>query len=926
MEEAQPAESGEIQGSFAGDPPGQRADPGHSANPSQRADPGQSANLGQRATPGELDALAGHRANGQQPPAPQVPILPASVCAPADQWHAVMMCAQYPALRKHLYGLINDTAAHSGYTDARPFARQGSSQEALLTQLVGMVDEIQKKQQALEVQMKGIGSQVTEVQTSVTSHQEAAREQAAIVLRLADLTSECTRLVNVFNIFVLYVKSHHSGPPFSDTSDELFRVEVQTVPALAPHHGDRTLSYEALDNEGRVVPKASWDSLPYVHHFPEAKKLVAPLMNRYRGKVQDLCKERQTAARVQCGELDPDVLMTTDLASMADVQFVRVVYNTKGEVCDVSWPAFPLVEGAHNEPVPRAQRGEVRFSAHSSDLPRPPPRLPVPTQSPCPTGQAGGGPTGAPSVEEALKRTAAETLVSPGGLGRQSGNKVVDGSEMDSVLFRRMGELQDQVETQKRVLENMFARQDEPRKRHNSTLIQNSIDTIMALSGMEQDHQGATVIYPQAQVAMEKWTGKETDKIRNGSTWIRNAMRQAKRTRIPLIEFLEGAVEGPGQAWADGLSRAYSTYILQQTQIRSGDILIMNGQATFQGKHITLIPELTEEYITTNFHREFLHNKSNEVEDSMVSLYGGVMSQLPKESLRDYLLRFKGKVWDANLVLEDNAKQMISLVYNGLQPYLKQHGFKAKKGNAIFETFFLYEEFLIEKEATAIRLKDFGVSSPALPIRHVAPVFRDRDAWAEYTEVDFEDEEEDYYAHGMINALRPQLRSSIQKPKGRVPPTPLQVTIPGPAGKPALIVKKREVAFYLNFANDSADWPLNGTPFSAPLKDPTAPGSRPRYKEQVLMLMKFLRPTVSEAIVTSIFETAKAYNRDWVWCILHGSEAHHTHHCPCLLKAFPNRPGEYVEKKKEFRKQAFAAYLQQAGAQEDDYYSGEDQD
>ncbi len=868
-------------------------EPATDGNPGHRAssDPALVGGHGALSPPGHSALLAPGVAA-----TPQVPLLPESICSPADQWKAVMLCAQYPALRRHLYGLVHPpqrAAAYSGYSDACPVPRQAPTMEMILTQLAADIGQIKDK--------------IDVISTSLTEVRATAEENANIVLRLADLTSEYTRLINVFNLFVYYVILNQAGLSVSDTTDDLFQLEVKAVDPLLPHLGDKDLVYNAMDNVGQVVPMATWPTLPYALDFPDSRKLTKTLFYQYRSAVQRYCIEVQAAARANEGEPNPDILMTG--VDMSKVEFVRVIYNTKDQVVDIVWPAFPIVEGPHNEPVPRAHRGEVRHPRTLTELP-PPPTLPSTlTRSLHLPGSTEARPpaAAAPSRDEELKRLAGDVQVSQQGLGRESGNKGIGVSESDSALLRRMGELQDQVAAQKRALDVMFAKQDEPRKRHNTDLVRNSIDTIMALSVLDQGQQPSTVLYPQAHVPMEKWTGKETDKIRNGATWIRGAIRNAMRSHIPLVEFLEGACEGPGQAWSDGLSRAYSLYVLQQTQLQSGEILIMNGQAMQQGKPVTLIPALTAEYITTNFHQTFLHNKSNAVEDHMVSLYGGCIVQSPKESLCDYILRFKSKVWDANLVLEANPHQMISLLYTGLLPYLKHYGCKAKKGNAIFETFFMYEEFLTEKDASATRLRECGIASPGLPIRHVAPVFHDRDF--DLVDYDCSEEEDDYYTRGMINAVRPQTRPSNLKAKNRVSPTSPQVIIPGPPGKSSITVRKRDVAFFLNFADDSADWPLNGTPFSEALKDPDAPGPRPKYKEQVLLLMKYLRPTISDAVVGGIFDTAKAHNRDWVWCILHGSTAHHTHLCPCLQKAFPPKGADHHHAKVRFKNQQYAAYL-----------------
>jgi hypothetical protein len=803
--------------------------------------------------------------------------------------------------------------------------------EVLLTRLVVMIEKMNADKEVAE---KMLLDKVTRLNGQVATLTEAQAQQDANLLKVAELTSEWTRMLTVFNMFVMHVKSR-SIVPASDVSDDLFKVPVQPVPALAAHLGDKSLCYPVLDNAGIEIVKENWTLLPYQPGFPEEKKVKAATVFQYRAGVHHLCPARQAAARTTAKEFDPDVLMPA--VDMSDVGFIRVIFNSKGVVMDVQWPSVPLIPGPHNDPVPRVLAHSGRITVSFADrLPPPPPRH-VPAAL---TGALlSTGPQIQPMVARATEaenfnRVAGDVEVSPGGLpGRESGNGAAGASLSDSVLLmRRMEELCDQVASQKRALEVMHAKQTEPRKKPNSLLVQDSISTIIALSTMDGVHQqGTPIIYQQALVPLEKWTGKETDKIRDGSKWIRQAIRQAKRTNIPLVEFLEMSVEGPGQAWADGLSREYSRYVLQQTQEKAGDLLVINQEATYQGKPVSLAPAITEEYVLADFHKQFMHNKVNQVEASQVSLFGGSLTQGPKESFADFILRFKAKVWDANLVLEENHKQMISLVYRGLQPYLQQWGYNERKTGALFETFASYEEFLTEKEATVLRMKHFQGLTPGLPLkvarfqttashhdRAMEPQF-DR-AMEPQFEDDFSDyhvdpEEEDYYSSGMINALGS--RQPVRQQ--RTPSTAQQVTIPGPTvGSQSIMVRKRDVAFFLKFATDSTDWPSNGTPFSGPLKSNEVAGARPGIKEQVMQLMKFLRPTIQDATVTGIFDTAKAHNRDWVWCIFHGSTAHHTHKCPCLAKAFPARTPMYERNKTEYKKQVNVMKRQEGS------YSGED--
>jgi hypothetical protein len=631
--------------------------------------------------------------------------------------------------------------------------------------------------------------------------------------------------------------------------------------------------------------------------------------------------DRQDKARADVGEMDPDALIGT--VDMSDIDYVRVVFNSKGIVIDVLWPKTPFIEGPHNDPITRVPAHGGKHARFSDDLPQPPPLPPSLTFPRLPSGIQ-TSPIVAPH-EAGAGVALANTEVNLGGLrGRESGNGTDFGSTPDSTLIlRRMEELVDQVQSQKRALEQMYDQKNGPKKKHNTVFLKDSIATILALSGQDEEPHGSSVIYQQTLAPMEKWTGKETDKIKDGAKWIRQALRQARRTRIHFIEFLDNSVEGPGQAWAEGLSREHSRYTLQQAQINSGDIIVMNYQATSQGKPVTLASQVTEEFVLESFHQSFLHNKVNQVEAAQVSLFGGALSQAPKEPLSDYLLRFKAKVWEASLILEETPLQMISLLYKGLLPHLKQHGFNDKKHNKLFVTFAAYEEFLTEKESTFIRMRGFAhfqVSTPApgtplriAPVRASEPVYNlvDDSYFDEY----FDQEEEEYYS-GMLNALGPR-RSAQQKPK---PSASQVVSIPGPTvGSQPIEVRKRDIAFFLKFADDSADWPLNGTPFSGPLKDNTVPGSRPSHRDQVTQLMKFLRPSIQDATCTAVFDTAKAHNRAWVWCILHGSTAHHTHLCPCLLKAFPARTKAYNRDKTEY-KQHVNLMRRQEGA-----YSGEEE-
>jgi hypothetical protein len=847
------------------------------------------------------------------------------------------MCTQHAVLRQRLFRMVYPTLSQRTEADSsdHPVPQDDGSkalQELLLDRLAGMIEGLTKTlkedQATLLVKANGLEAVVNDLSRTITAQGERVtaaedRTQSAegLLQKIAELTSECARLLNVFNNFVMLVVTQ-AIPLSSDTADDLWKVPMVDAEPLAAHSGDRTLTYEVLDNAAQPVGKAEWSTLPYAEGFPDAKKVSPALMNKYRSAVQKECITRQAAARSP--EDDPDVVIPT--VDMSDIEFPRLVLNSKGIVVDVLWPKIPLIEGPHNDPVPRVPAHGGRRAHFSDDAPT---FLPPLTGRRWPTGTM--TPPTVARYEAGAAAVTATTEVIPGGLqGRTSGNGTDLGSHPDSsILLRRMDELVSQVQSQKRALEQMYdtrAGQEYPKKKAGTMLLKDSIATILALSGQDEAPLGSSVIYQQTLAPLPKWTGKETDKIRDGAKWIRTALRQAKRTHIHFIEFLEDNVDGPGQAWAEGLSREHAKFTLQQAQINSGDLLVLDGQASLLGKPVTLALPVTEVSVLESFHASFLHNKVSQVQASQVSLFGGAMSQSPKEPLADFLLRFKAKVWDANLILEDSPAQMISLLYHGLLPYLRQHGFNNRKTSVMFLTFAEYEEFLTEKESTVIRMRDFAhfqVTTPAPPTpMRVAPLLDAEPAYDlqddYYLDEYFDKEEEEYYS-GMLNALGTgPRRSTQQKPK---PSAAQVVSIPGktPGSKP-IEVRKRDIAFYLRFADDSADWPLNGTPFAGALKDNTVAGSRPSHREQVTQLMKFLRPSIQDATCTGVFDTAKAHNRDWVWCILHGSTHHHTHMCPCLLKAFPARTKLYDRNKQEYKQQVNV--MRRQGGD----YSGEDEE
>jgi hypothetical protein len=216
-------------------------------------------------------------------------------------------------------------------------------------------------------------------------------------------------------------------------------------------------------------------------------------------------------------------------------------------------------------------------------------------------------------------------------------------------------------------------------------------------------------------------------------------------------------------------------------------------------------------------------------------------------------------------------------------------------------------------------MRDFALPPTHQQLR-VAPVFRSQAIEPEDAPSEdlFSDEEEAaFYGGGMLNAFQSRGKK-VPTPR----PAPPQVTIPGVRGGPSLTVKRRDISFYLKFASNDADWPSNVPPVVAPLKDPSTSGAKPAYKEQVVMLLKHMRPNIQETTITNIYDTAKAHNRDWVWCILHGCEGHHhTHRCPCLLKAFPDRSEAYQREKRQFQRGAVQRlqYADGAASGEEDY-------
>jgi hypothetical protein len=359
------------------------------------------------------------------------------------------------------------------------------------------------------------------------------------------------------------------------------------------------------------------------------------------------------------------------------------------------------------------------------------------------------------------------------------------------------------------------------------------------------------------------------------------------------VEFLGWCVEGPAISWVKSLAREHARAALQRTQIESGDIIVINGQATSQGRIVHLSPNLTDTLITTRFHEVFLHNKVNEVESSEVRLYSQTVVQGPDDSLRTYLLKFKAQIWDAGLIIEDQQSLFISLLYNGLRPYLKGMGYRDAKSNARYSTFSDYEAFLTDKEATILLKRSLTPTPPqASRVHHLlqhSPTYSDEDMEADYDDLYGPDT-------GMLNAFQPR---SGSKKEPRKPP--VQVIIPGRNGNPPMTVPKRNVAFYLRFETPESDWPQSGTPFTAPLKDNTEKGTKPPIKTQVTMLMKYLVPKIQEETVHAVYDLSKLHNPEWQWCILHGSLAHATHNCPCIKKAFPDRSTEYRKAVKDYK-------------------------
>jgi hypothetical protein len=354
------------------------------------------------------------------------------------------------------------------------------------------------------------------------------------------------------------------------------------------------------------------------------------------------------------------------------------------------------------------------------------------------------------------------------------------------------------------------------------------------------------------------------------------------------VEFLEQVVDGPAQAWVEGLARAQNSYTLQQSQILEGRLVISGNEARLDGRWTILAPHIDDDYVTSQFHSVFLHNKVNSVEASKVALYSASIVQQDGEGLVDYLLRFKGQVWSAGLILEDNPGHMIGLIYNGLREYLKKFGYNDKRTGLMFTSVSAFEEFLTEKEGNALRMKSFsGSSSLHTPQRQNALLDPFPDPTSD------EEREEDEYWDGMINAVQ------RAKPRGNRSGQPLaqsrsrpQVVIPRCNNAPETTVPFREVAVFLKFDSPESDWPANGIPFTGPLRGNEEPGAKPPMKDQVLNLLQVLIPKLKSDTAGLIYDKTKV-NRDWQWCMLHGSTAHFTHYCPCLKKAYPDRTPEW---------------------------------
>jgi hypothetical protein len=422
-------------------------------------------------------------------------------------------------------------------------------------------------------------------------------------------------------------------------------------------------------------------------------------------------------------------------------------------------------------------------------------------------------------------------------------------------------------------------------------------------------------VYQREDKPVPVWAGKDSTAVPDRAVWFQRAVVKAQRQGVPLLDYLQDVTSGSAKIWVDNLLNRQGEHILQQSLMASGGMTYHDSTGLWMqaGRPVTLVEDITDTVVVTDFSRHFMTNLQDKADQAKVALFRGTWgSQGQNDTVGDYLIAFQAACWTAKYDRTADPFHTITLINSGLKPALQKLGFLDKHGGGkVWPTEEKYVEFLMAEECKAAQYQMAAGSTQqtTFPLANNKPFYPQTagrvhmlteddtvvedllDRFDEEADYDDEGELEDD-VEGMVcgirqgkpNRPRNDRQSGGYRGKSGSTAAPARdtISVTGPKGE-SLTLPKRDFALPFNFALPTDVWP-EGFTFNTSMMPANLPFS---LGDRILKAVSIMNPSMSMSRVFGTLARVSAQSPTWQWCMVHGCTAHSTRDCPCIHQLCP---------------------------------------
>jgi hypothetical protein len=449
----------------------------------------------------------------------------------------------------------------------------------------------------------------------------------------------------------------------------------------------------------------------------------------------------------------------------------------------------------------------------------------------------------------------------------------------------------------------------------SSPAIRDGIATTKAILEAAYRQGRGTTVYQKEDRPVAIWSGRDTLAIPDPDFWFQSVTTRAQRQGVSLLEYLQDVTVDVAKLWVNNLLRQQNAYLLQSSLIERGVICRgLDGVYNNNGVPVTLLDEVSDSFVITDFSKTFLLNRQDKAEKARLALFRGSCTQGASDSVNEYLLVFNTACWEAKFDPKQNEFFTISLIHMGLLPSLKKFGFNDKFTQRAFLSVDKYVEFLLGKECEQVQFSSLPQTSATFPVTP-RPYFPPTTRVNVVTETgvgdggegahnlwDVTDSEEEVEVGDdgtQVCAVRsggkPRARQSGPsggQVRGRSGPSVhfagATVMVPGRNGE-SRAMPLDDLKVDLKFTTPDAVWPVDFVMSPAHV----FPDLKLSLPDRLVKTVSVMNPSLSPSLILDKYSRLKGPDvlYSWKWCLIHGCTAHGTWECPCINQICPRKGG-----------------------------------